>query len=45
MDGVIIVTARNAYYFPDIVKHTWLVVNNRNATREFNEGRDKIMVA
>jgi UDP-N-acetyl-D-glucosamine dehydrogenase len=45
MDAVIIVTDHSAYDFNEIVKHARLVIDTRNATREIDEHRDKILMA
>ena len=45
MDAVIIVTDHSAYDMDQIVKHARLVIDTRNATREIDDMRDKIMMA
>src|SRR6202035_2354103 len=44
-DCVVIVTDHSAYDWVDIVKHSELVVDTRNATREVKAGRDKVVSA
>ena len=45
MDAVIIVTDHSAYDMNQVVKHAPLVIDTRNATREIDDMRDKIMMA
>ena len=45
MDAVIIVTDHSVYDFAEIVKHASLVIDTRNATREIDTGREKIVMA
>jgi UDP-N-acetyl-D-glucosamine dehydrogenase len=44
-DAVIIITDHNAYDFADIVKHSHLVIDTRNATGGLSKGREKIIMA
>jgi UDP-N-acetyl-D-glucosamine dehydrogenase len=45
MDAVIIITDHSDYNFAEIVKHSNLVVDTRNATKEIKEHREKIVMA
>lgn len=45
MDAVIIVTDHSAYDFAEVVKHSKLVIDTRNATKGIDEGREKIVMA
>jgi UDP-N-acetyl-D-glucosamine dehydrogenase len=44
-DCVLIVTDHSAYDWPMIVKHSCLIVDSRNATKNVVEGREKIVRA
>jgi UDP-N-acetyl-D-glucosamine dehydrogenase len=44
-DCVLIATDHSSYDFPEIVKHSRLIVDTRNATRAVNAGREKIVKA
>jgi UDP-N-acetyl-D-glucosamine dehydrogenase len=43
-DAVVIVTDHSSYDYPGIVRHSHLVVDTRNATKEVNEHRDRIVL-
>ena len=45
MDAVIIVTDHSDYNFAEIVKHSNLVVDTRNATKGVKEHRERIVMA
>jgi len=45
MDAVVILTDHSAYDYPWIVKHANLVIDTRNATKNVEEGREKIVKA
>jgi UDP-N-acetyl-D-glucosamine dehydrogenase len=45
MDAVIIITDHSDYNFAEIVKHSNLVVDTRNATKGIKEHREKIVMA
>lgn len=44
-DAVIIVTDHSAYDFAEIVKHSSLIIDTRNATLGVTEGREKVFMA
>jgi len=44
-DAVIIITDHSAYDFAEIVKHSQLVIDTRNAAGGVSEGREKIVMA
>lgn len=44
-DAVIIITDHSAYDFAEIVEHSQLVIDTRNATGGLSEGREKIVMA
>jgi len=44
-DCVVVVTDHSAYDWPHIVRHSTLVVDTRNATRNVDHGREKIVHA
>jgi UDP-N-acetyl-D-glucosamine dehydrogenase len=44
-DCILIATAHSAYDFPWIVKHSKLVVDSRNATKNVADGRERIVKA
>jgi len=44
-DAVIIITDHSDYDFAEIVKHSHLVIDTRNATGGLSEGREKIVMA
>ncbi len=44
-DAVIILTDHSAYDFSEIVRHSKLVIDTRNATAGVSEGREKIVMA
>jgi UDP-N-acetyl-D-glucosamine dehydrogenase len=44
-DAVIIVTDHSAYDFDEIVKHSSLIIDTRNATLGVTEGREKVFMA
>lgn len=45
MDAVIIVTDHSTYDFAEIVKHSDLIIDTRNATKGINEANEKIVFA
>jgi UDP-N-acetyl-D-glucosamine dehydrogenase len=45
MDAVIIVTDHSAYNWAEIVEHSNLVIDTRNATKGIKENREKIIMA
>nr|HID58454.1 nucleotide sugar dehydrogenase [Desulfobacterales bacterium] len=45
MDAVLILTDHSAYDYQEIVRHAKLVIDTRNATKDVNEGRGKIVKA
>ncbi|MFO7553770.1 MAG: nucleotide sugar dehydrogenase [Desulfobacterales bacterium] len=45
MDAVIIVTDHSDYEFAEILKHSNLVIDTRNATKGIKAGREKIVMA
>jgi UDP-N-acetyl-D-glucosamine dehydrogenase len=45
MDAVVIVTDHSAYDYTDIVRHSTLVIDTRNATKGVDTHRDNIIMA
>ena len=45
MDAVIVITDHSDYDFGEIVKHSNLVIDTRNATKGIKAGREKVVMA